>query len=212
MGFRISDLVSLTKMAQEQQSPKAFEDSQKKSANELMNAQKALALSVDIENYIENNREAFEKSTGPIMGRINEGVLGDMLQKHFPDFQAKRQTEAKLLNLMNPVRKDITGAQASWEELRRFIGPMFPALTQSYENFHKSNREFQRSAYNSINTIVGGMKRQGINVDNFINPSTTSFHNKIQGMDPGLRNLYFGQSVKTPTVNNPRTAQEPYPR
>lgn len=83
----------------------------------------------------------------------------------------RSKLESATLWFMNPIRKEVTGAQAAIEELREFIMPMMPQMSDNEPNWNAKAIEVSWQLANQYQTFVNELRRNGYNVPGKFNSS-----------------------------------------
>jgi len=201
----ISDIMSIMKLPAEMQSI-GVTDTDKVMLTELVkklrNYQDALHTSVDIEDFAKNNPDVMNHIIGPFAGRIARSpfrsLYGKYIDKTFGAPAA--QMQAKLLELLNPIRQEQTGAQAAYLELARMIEPQVPSLLEiNPQHFLAVNRNVQWKLLQKINDIYTQLYQisPNGNWERYLTPVVKGELQKIKQLDPQkIREYYFQVPAK----------------
>jgi hypothetical protein len=209
----ISDIISIMKLPAEMQSIGVTDTDKvmlEKLIKKLPDYQEALSTSLDIEDFARANPEAMKHIIGPFSGSIVRispfvrSLYAKTIDHYFGAPAA--QMYAKILELLNPIRQEQTGAQAAYRELAQMIEPQVPSLLEkSPEDFLKVNRNVQWKLLRKINDIYTQMYQisPNGNWEKYLTPVVKEQLEKIKKLNPQqIREYYFQVPVKPEQVND----------
>jgi len=175
--------------------PKASETADKELFEKIDSAEEALSRTIDLEKYLVENPKVLKKYLGPKNLVLGYGPIASLFMAYIdPNFEKVRETHSQVLKIMNPERKLITGAQASYKELAKMIAPMFPDITQDYNTFYKRTKGTLYGGYKNLSESKQKLENLGYNPSQRMRPETLQYLNFIDSMTPDQRKLYFGRT------------------
>lgn len=192
--------------------PKEVEGATKDTIKTMKSMSDALVASKQFENYIKINKEKAPKLFGYLRSYALDTERGPQVLADLsgdPDFKDAKQLKTIILTMMNPYRKDVTGAAASVGELANFIQPMFPSLSQSTpEDAFKSNRNYQYTTYLNLKNGIDALNRYNPNFkwdDIALTTESKKHVNFVDKMPEKLKSIYFGQIIgESPKIEAPK--------
>jgi hypothetical protein len=111
--------------------------------------------------------------TGPIAKRYPQTLSAFMAgltgvpEKEQGD---RKKLEAATLWFLNPIRKEVTGAQAAIEELRKFLMPMIPTMGDNDANWKAAAMEAASQLANKYNTFTNTLESAGYKIPARVQP------------------------------------------
>lgn len=191
----LNNLMTLQKNVQNPPMASYNEEAAKKAIENLQEDQNMLAQSRDMEKYIQSNPETAKKIMGPLAGRVSGNeTLTDFMAARDPQWNAAKDMRIKLLNIINPYHKTMFGSRISQEMQEESVKPVFPALTQTPDNFLRTNRSNQFYMMKMLERNDNLLRQMGVNTDQYIQPETKQFYQTVQGMPEDKMREYFNQA------------------
>lgn len=106
--------------------------------------------------------------TGPLARFIPEGLsswYARNIEGQTPyDASARARLHQGVMSLINPIRKETTGAQASFQELQNFIAPLMPGMGDNDDPFNSKLIDAATQLANKKRTEINAFRQQGYNV------------------------------------------------
>ena len=208
--------LTLQKAKEEQGITPTGKDMLKDMQKSMLALEKMYTASKTFEDYLQKNPEKSKKVFGYVKSFATESEPGRQIMSALTGDPAYKDAKSiqTFINLMqNPYRKDITGAQASFQELAKFIAPIFPSLEQgSMEDAFKTNRTLQYTILKNIEMLKDGFKGAAPNID-YMKQHPKAFKllkraQNMQKLGDSFMQTYFGQEVgKYPKINLPKNDQ-----
>lgn len=155
----ISDLATLLTIAK--QRGIETDTLKNKVSDDVVNYRRALVSAKRMANM--KARGSAGTNTGPFIGRIPK-VAVDVIGAINPEFASdRRMMEQENLNMMNPYRKEVTGAAAPMAELMRYVEPMFPKMTDDDEVFNNALKNYSSITKDNLNDAINMLRIMGVN-------------------------------------------------
>lgn len=108
-------------------------------------------------------------NTGPISGRIPDFIIQAWGGFDPEEAGKRKQLSQGILNLLNPYRKAVTGAQAATSEISKYIEPALPSMKDEDAVFLDALRKYKEDTNNNIKLVLDQLTRLGKDTSQFNN-------------------------------------------
>lgn len=134
----------------------------------------SLQYGIDTNRQMRTLKQKAQINTGPVVNLLEWSGYYNLMDEKKPGAIKKYE-----LDVMNPYRKLVTGAQASETELRKFIVPAIPNLGDNDQRFIQKSYIYHLTNIHNMKLILEGLKKQGYDVSEW----EKGFKTRMIGMD-----------------------------